>query len=221
MKLSLCLPATSWDPEWFLKCLFPFVNWCNTQGIETDLATWNERGNMSLMRERLAVGSPKLINDWTMNTPWNGTRPYDYMLWIDSDIRFEPADFQRLLDHDKDIVSGVYAIVLGYSPTDELMVTISSADLENRQFDATTTGLQESLWFGFGFCLIKRGVFERIPRPWFPTQQMDLIGRPSFCGEDIAWCSKAREAGFKLYTDCSLRLPHKKEIYVFLPKVDG
>ena len=96
MKLSLCLPATSWDPEWFLKCLFPFVNWCNTQGIETDLATWNERGNMSLMRERLAVGSPKLINDWTMNTPWNGKRAYDYMLWIDSDIRFEPADFQRL-----------------------------------------------------------------------------------------------------------------------------
>jgi hypothetical protein len=40
--------------------------------------------------------------------PFGGKLDYDYMMWIDSDIIFTPQQFQRLLDHNQDIVSGLY-----------------------------------------------------------------------------------------------------------------
>src|SRR5208337_2166704 len=148
--------------------------------------------------------------------PFGGKRAYDYMLWVDCDVFFTPADFERLLAHDKDVVSGVYAYLHGYTTQRELQISMSAADLKNELY-LDAHGLQPALWFGFGFVLVKPGVFERIPRPWFPTQKNAIAGRQGFTGEDISWCLQARAAGFELWADCSLRLPHKKEIFVFLP----
>jgi len=40
--------------------------------------------------------------------PYNKQLDYDYMLWIDSDIIFTVEQFDKLLSHQADIVSGLY-----------------------------------------------------------------------------------------------------------------
>ncbi|MBD3393020.1 MAG: hypothetical protein GF418_13005 [Chitinivibrionales bacterium] len=40
--------------------------------------------------------------------PFGGKLEYDYVMWIDADVLFTPEQFERLLKHDRDIVSGVY-----------------------------------------------------------------------------------------------------------------
>ncbi len=217
MKLALCFPAVSIDPEWFSNCLMPFLMYCSQKGIELEMTVNGKKGNMSIVRECMVAGGMEQINDFSITAPWNGKRDYDYMFWVDSDVYFSPADFERLLAHDKDIVSGVYAMMHGYNENKELLISMSAADLTNNLYGADAHGMQKALWFGFGFCLIKRGVFEKIERPWFPTEKRIMAGKPGVSGEDICFCLKAGEAGFDLWVDCSLRLPHKKEIFVFLP----
>ena len=41
-------------------------------------------------------------------TKFGGEIDYDYIMWIDSDIVFKPEQFFKLLDHDRDIISGLY-----------------------------------------------------------------------------------------------------------------
>ena len=217
MKLHLMVPAINIDPEWFSSCLQPLIGYCAKRGdINLNMTVNGKKANMSIVRESMAAGGLDAINDWSITAPFNGRYDYDYMLWVDSDVYFTPADFERLLKHDKEIVSGVYAYSHGYNERHELLISMSAANIKNELYQQEH-GLQPALWFGFGFVLIKRGVFEKIERPWFPTGKVPIAGRQGFCGEDISWCLQARAAGFDLWVDCSLRLPHKKELFIFLP----
>lgn len=65
----------------------------------------------------------------------------------------------------------------------------------------------ELLWCGFGCTLVKREVLEKLGNPWFRTDKTlrlndwEWIDNPSesaYGGQDIWFCTKAREAGFKL-----------------------
>jgi hypothetical protein len=54
--------------------------------------------------------------------------------------------------------------------------------------------------FGFGGCLISRKVFEQTPEPWFTIDYR--------AGEDIAFCKRVRDAGFKLHVDGRYSVGH-------------
>ena len=58
---------------------------------------------------------------------------------------------------------------------------------------------------GFGWLLIKKGVFEHegMPYPWFaPKMQVFESGEvQDMCGEDVSFCLDAKEAGFEIWCD--------------------
>ena len=63
----------------------------------------------------------------------------------------------------------------------------------------------EILWCGFGCTLVKREVIEALEAPWFRTDKSlrindwQWIDNPSkYGGQDIWFCEKAREKGFKI-----------------------
>ena len=56
--------------------------------------------------------------------------------------------------------------------------------------------------------LIKKGVFEKIEYPWFGPIIMGL----DFCGEDVAFQVRAKDAGFESYVDTSIVVGHEKEV---------
>ena len=67
---------------------------------------------------------------------------------------------------------------------------------------------------GFGWLLIKKGVFESegLPYPWFaPKMQVFESGEvQDMCGEDVSFCLDAKEAGFEIWCDPRVRVGHEK-----------
>lgn len=218
MNLVICMPAMSFDPEWIFKYFNPFLGYCAAKGIKVSVAKSSGRVNLSIARERILFADPNEIDDFSVTVPWKGSVPYDYMLWLDSDVKFTPADFERLLAADKDVVTAVYPLVHGQEDDGNVSIYLSASGMDGIAFHSMADGLERSLVFGFGFVLIKRGVFERIPRPWFPCQKMIMLGKEIMAGEDIAWCLKAHEAGVECWVDRGVFLPHKKESWLMPPR---
>ena len=67
---------------------------------------------------------------------------------------------------------------------------------------------------GFGWLLIKHGVFEdeQMKYPWFaPKMQVFESGAvQDMCGEDVSFCLDAKEAGFRIMCDPRIRVGHEK-----------
>jgi hypothetical protein len=150
--------------------------------------------------------------------PFNGKLDYDYIMWLDSDMVFTPKDFAKLLGAKKDIVSGLYLMDGGAQ-----YATVEHWDLEyfkhNYTFEfltpeaVTTKGstLLKVEYTGFGFILIKKGVFEKIGYPWFRPIYYELPnGIKDFCAEDVGFCQLAIQNGFEIYIDPTVVLGHEK-----------
>lgn len=93
-----------------------------------------------------------------------GDASYKKIIWIDSDISWEPDDFMRLYRATESIVTGVYLLA------DGSMTTCMSAQYPTgipTQVVRAMSGIHQIQKTGFGFIAVKYGVFEKIPRPWF------------------------------------------------------
>lgn len=155
-----------------------------------------------------------------------GGMEYDYMMWIDSDIRFNNEMFQKLVDMDKDIASGWYAQPGGaasggfYTPVVQTMDNEFFKKHGTYEFLTTEdmskkTELLTVDYIGFGWVLIKQGVFEKIEYPWFAPKLLN-IGEEMWdvCSEDVAFCYDAKDAGFKIWLDPTCRVGHEKTLVI-------
>lgn len=158
--------------------------------------------------------------------PFGGKIKYDYLMWIDSDIVFTQKQFMELLDMNKDIASGWYAQPGTYSdgssptPVVETMADdffnkhgffefLSSKNMEEKQkpFKAD--------YIGFGWVLIKKGVFEKLEYPWFaPRMRYMENDVQDLCSEDVAFCLDAKNAGFEIWVDPKCRVGHEKTLVI-------
>jgi hypothetical protein len=121
-----------------------------------------------------------------------------HLLFIDSDMRFPQDMISRLLAHDVDIVATNCARRrMPTGPTAQ--VYKENGDRELVWSMPESTGLQEVGSVGMGVMLIKAGVFKALSEPWYETPwRSDKRG---YIGEDVFFCKKAREAGFKIWID--------------------
>ena len=65
---------------------------------------------------------------------------------------------------------------------------------------------------GFGFLLIKKGVFESMTYPWFKPIEKRIGDMVDFTMEDVSFCLRAKEAGFKIYIDPQVIVGHEKKV---------
>jgi len=144
---------------------------------------------------------------------FHGKMTYDKLMWIDSDITFTPEDVIKLYESDKDIVSGAYLLASGEVVAYEKILGRSIA------FDELIdkTELIRVGAVGFGFVCVKQGVFESLTRPWFQsangtyfdTEKKEKVTLP-IQGEDIAWCQRVTDQGYKIWLDPTVKLIHTK-----------
>jgi hypothetical protein len=157
--------------------------------------------------------------------PFDGLE-YDYMMWIDSDIRFNTELFQKLVDMDKDIASGWYAQPGGASSGGFYTPVVQTMDDEffkqhgTYQF-LTTEDMSNKTdplkvdYIGFGWVLIKQGVFEKLEYPWFAPKLLNIgEGMQDVCSEDVAFCHDAKDAGFEIWLDPTCRVGHEKTLVI-------
>ena len=158
--------------------------------------------------------------------PWDGKLNYDYQLWIDSDIVFDTQKFWQLIDlaipeegEEKEIVAGWYATEDGHTTSVAHWLseedfaknggvmnheTVESISKKRKPFTVDYTG--------FGWVLIKKGVFERLEYPWFaPKMQVFDSGKvQDMCGEDVSFCLDAKKEGIVTWCDPRIRVGHEK-----------
>ena len=131
-------------------------------------------------------------------------------MWIDSDVIFEPSDFFRLLKHNKDIVSGLYLKKpKGHTLNDIPYEFACLKESDKGLFTTEVNGeLIEVFGNGMGWMLVKKGVFEKTPFPWFGP----IIEGLDFNGEDVAFQMRAKDVGFPSYVDTSIVVGHEKGV---------
>jgi hypothetical protein len=143
---------------------------------------------------------------------------FEELMWIDSDIAFEPQSVQRLRSHDLPIVCGLYPKKAEKEWSSKLLPGQKSIALGDGG------GLIEILYAATGFLLVRRQVFLEVQRqqdlpacfwrgatptiPFFLPMVISSGGGHVYLGEDFAFCERARRCGFQIFADTSIRLQH-------------
>ncbi len=124
-----------------------------------------------------------------------------HLFFLDSDIVPEPDTLTRLLAHKRPIVSGVYRRRL--FPHEPMAFVKKKNELSPIAL-RKGGGMVSVDYVGGGCLLIERKVFEKLKSPWFLNEWKE--GR--YLSEDFYFCEKAREVGFKIEVDTSIRPLH-------------
>ena len=142
-----------------------------------------------------------LIADWVVNGN------YDYLFSVDSDISFGPHTLQQLLDHDKDVVCGLYRQRIADVQVIEAFESTPNGGFHHIPYERLKDqGLYKLGACGFGCTLIKRQVFVDIGYPHF--QYYSAIDHKNTFSEDLDFCRKAGTKGYEIWADTSILCDH-------------
>jgi hypothetical protein len=142
-----------------------------------------------------------LIAHWIVNGN------YDYLFAVDSDIAFVPDTLVKMLNHNVDIVSGIYIQRIPGMHTIEIMRKNEHGGVTHVNWnDIRGQGLVEIHGCGFGCVLVKAEVFRAIPYPHFLYHS--ALDHKNTLSEDVHFCNQARDRGFKLWADTSIICDH-------------
>lgn len=183
-----------------------FIKWTNTArqlGLDWSIETMVNESLIS--RARNTLTAKFLASDST------------HLFFVDADIGFEPWHVLVLINHDVDLIGGLY-------PMKTMPIKWVVNGLENAQ--VSETGLLEVTKTGTGFMLIKREVFEKCNNhPSVVSYKNDTGLDPHFdqflktyfdCSvrenryysEDWQFCENYRDLGGNVYVDTRVLLTH-------------
>lgn len=139
-----------------------------------------------------------------------------HVLFIDDDMA-PPADgLQKLLEHGKDIVTGLYLI--GTYPHQPLIFdTVGEEGSLFSYLEENAPRLKSIKAAGMGFCLIKTNVFRQMEPPYFRLGELD----PEQWCDDIGFFHRADQIGIKAYCDTDCLVGHIKTMIIKPNKVNG
>lgn len=133
----------------------------------------------------------------------------DYVLWLDSDMVFEPDTLIRLMDtlekNDLDIVTGLYfRRVPPYTPVLFDQLDRRTETIFNwTEFREIPKELFEVGGCGFGCVLMRTDVFFDVQ-----SKYGNMFAPIGNTGEDLAFSWRARECGYKIMCDPNIICGH-------------
>ena len=127
----------------------------------------------------------------------------DWLWMIGDDHAFEPDILERLVLHDVDAVAPL--CLQRQAPFPHVVYEGEEKDalVEGTHVLHTSlpsSGLQEVYAVGGAGLLVRKHVLDAIGPPYFET-----FGKQN---EDLEFCRKIRDAGFKIHVDCDAKLGH-------------
>jgi len=143
---------------------------------------------------------------------------FEELMWIDSDIKFDPDAVERLRGHDLPIVAGIYA----KKGVQDLAVHLEPGTMQLQM--GVGGALVDVRYVGAGFVCTRRIVYEDIERTFSLPVCNTRFGAPAvpyflpmvipdgpgywYLGEDYAFCERARQSGHRIVVDTTIRLGH-------------
>jgi hypothetical protein len=197
-KMSVCIisPIYIPEPKW-IQDLANMIAYSWMNGLKVYQMGITERMVVDWARNELARKARTHINEYT-------NEKFTHLLWLDADHVFRPdlaCNLARFFTNpDIDMISALYYQRTG-NPLPVAYVKDNNEDPYKHYplIDVPPT-LCEVDAIGFGACMMKRDVFDRVPEPWFT---IDWRG-----GEDIVFCVHAKRHGIRIFLDGSYKIGH-------------
>jgi len=191
-----------------------YIKWSNTcrqLGIDWTVETMTNESLISRARNTLVAKF--------LNTPES-----THLVFIDADIGWEPWHLLLLMNHDRDVVGGLY-------PMKSLPVrwVVNGVDGGDVSEDGNLLEVSKT---GTGFMVVKRHVFEKLVEhpavvpfkndigldpaldPYMKTYYDTDVREGRYYSEDWTFCENWRDLGGKIYIDKRILLKHTGN-YVF------
>ena len=192
-KILIAVPCMDMLPAQFAHSLATLTSY----GIEdTQISVWFNLGSL-IYSSRDQIAKKALLDE------------ADLIMWFDSDMVFNPDTLQRMLkliDEGNDMVTGVYyRRTPPFSPVvfETMEMNEEGTGFEWTEFEQIPDDLFEVGACGFGCVLMKTEIFVSV------FAKFGLMFTPiANCGEDIAFCWRARQCGYKIIADPSISLGH-------------
>jgi hypothetical protein len=196
MRVALLAPIGHMEPLW-VRSVFNAVAYSWQHGVRIyEMGQINRQvvhwARNELMKTALEAISPT-------------GEPYTHYWWTDTDHVFPASTLCRLAATmaqlgDASAVSALYYARAG--KTLPVAYVKDFSDDQYRHFPIVEfpdgVGLVDAV--GFGCILCRRELFESIPYPWFRF--------PEGAGEDMFFCSNARNSGHRVYVDGRVKIGH-------------
>lgn len=145
---------------------------------------------------------------------------YEELMWIDSDVVFDPDSVDVLRSHDLPITCGLYCL----KRKEGGIAGTLRHDCEKMTF-GPRGGLVEMRHAATGFLHTRREVYESIENkfklpmcdngddlgyitPYFYPMLVHDGEKYRYLGEDISFCERVNQAEYKIYADTTIRLIH-------------
>ena len=211
-RVHICMPC--YGGQLTESTFMSFIKWGNTcrqLGIDWTVETMTNESLISRARNTLTA---KFLN----------TEGSTHLMFIDADIGWEPWHLLALLNHDKDVIGGLYP--MKSLPVKWCVNGIPGAD-EN-----DPSGLVEVTKTGTGFLLMKRHVFDKLNqhpavKPFTNDIGLDpalnvhmktyfdtAVREGRYYSEDWTFCENWRDLGGQIFVDKRVLLKHTGT-YVF------
>lgn len=192
MKLLIGIPSLDYMHTDFVKSLTALIVRLKDDGV--DFTVHIESGTL-VYKARDSIAS-KAVNEG-----------YTHVLWFDSDMVFTDDIFDALQFCGKDFVCGIFhARRKGYHSC--LFKSLKLDNLE--RFEEYPKEPFEIAGCGFGCVLLSvevlKAVFQRYKSCFLPLK---------YYGEDLAFCLRAKEVGYKIYADPTAVVGHVGHIIVY------
>lgn len=192
-KILIAVPCMDQLPAQFAHSLATLTSY----GIEdAQISIWFNLGSL-IYTSRDQIAKKALLDECEL------------VMWFDSDMVFNPDTLTRLLTHiddGADMVTGVY-----YRRTPPFTpVVFETMDMNEdgqgftwKEFEKIPDEPFEVAACGFGCVLMRTEMFVSVF-----AQYGQMFTPIANCGEDIAFCWRARQCGYKIIADPSIGLGH-------------
>ncbi len=144
---------------------------------------------------------------------------YDEIMWIDSDMTFDPDYVDVLRSHELPIVCGLYC----KKSSEGGIAAVFLKECKKATF-GRSGGLIEIRYAATGFLYTRRDVYKAIEErfdlplcedkdygdiyPYFYPMILHDGEKYNYMGEDTSFCERAIHCGYRIYADTTLRLGH-------------
>lgn len=126
---------------------------------------------------------------------------FDYIWWVDSDMKFPIDAPLRLLQKNKDIV-GVNYRRRRFPNANFTGMSGSAGNFREFQTTDNSPSMELIDVLPHGCVLVKREVYEKIPQPHYLQEYIPELNLE--IGEDIFFCQQAQKSGYQIWCDQDL-----------------
>lgn len=189
MKVAICLPCRD------------MVNTGFAYDLSRMMAHWAAKHVPSGHQLLIFTSQGTLIVNQRADLAKNAVKAgADYILWLDTDMRFPKDTLDRLLAHKKPIVAANYAT--RRLPVDTVAFRLHDNGGWETVKTGDKTGLEKVEAVGMGVMLTDTKVFKDMAQPWFSITYHQ--NSDEYSGEDIYFCYKAGKLGNEVFIDHDL-----------------